>query len=48
MSKLIIALVVLLIMFLYICFIRSVGMINQKYDELVYERFFREEVQTNE
>ena len=48
MGKLLIALMALLIMFLHICFIRSVGRINQKYDELVYERFFREEVQTNE
>ena len=48
MGKLIIALIILLIMFMYICFIRSVGMLNQKYDELVYERFFREEVQANE
>ena len=48
MGKLIIALIILLIMVMYNCFIRSVGMINRKYDDLVYERFFREEVQTNE
>jgi len=48
MCKLIIALIILLIMAMYICFIRSVGMINREYDELVYERFFREEVQANE
>ena len=48
MVKILIALGIIIIVFFYLCIIRSVGRLNQKYDELVYEKFFREDVQEGE
>lgn len=48
MIKILIALATLLITFLFLCFIRSAGLMNQYYDQLVYERFFREDGQADE
>ena len=48
MVKILIALGIIIIVFFYLCFIRSVGRLNQKYDELVYEKFSREDVQIDE
>lgn len=48
MIKLLIALGTVLTIFFYLCFIRSVGIVNQKYDELVYEKFFKEDERESE